>query len=155
MISWTRDMGRSSGRVQWQLTWMRSAPLSWARVTKTSWMSRISGKAWAAAAEADFELAVAFERGGALDGGGFAFDVGEDGGDLGDLAAHLGFELGDEVVGGAEGHRLVDFEVLLDVEGVVVLLDADVVDGEVGAGGDGADAVVDAFGESRRWGWSG
>ena len=61
MISWTRDMGRSSGRVQWQLTWMRSAPLLWARVTKTSWMSRISGKALGDAAEADFELAVAFE----------------------------------------------------------------------------------------------
>ena len=82
----------------------------------------------------------------ALDGGRFAFDVGEDGGDLGDLAPHLGLELGDEAVGGAEGHGFVDLEVLLDVELVVVLLDADVVDGEVGAGGDGADAVVDAFG---------
>ena len=50
-------------------------------------------------------------------------------------------------MGGAEGHGLVDFEVLLDVELVVILLHADVVDGEVGAGGDGADAVVDAFGE--------
>ena len=47
------------------------------------------------AAEADFKLAVALEGVGPLDGGGFAFDVGEDGGDLGDLAAHLGFELGD------------------------------------------------------------
>ena len=73
--------------------------------------------------------------------------MGEDGGDLGDFAAHLGFELGDEGVGGAEGHGLVDFQVLLDVESVVELLDADVVDGEVGAGGDGADAVVDAFGD--------
>ena len=104
------------------------------------------GEGLGGAAEADFELAVAFEGGGALDGGGLAFDVGEDGGDLGDLAADLGLELGDEVVGGAEGHGLVDFEVLLDVELVVVLLNADVVDGEVGAGGDGADAVVDAFG---------
>lgn len=33
------------------------------------------------------------------------------------------------------------------MEGVVVLLHADVVDGEVGACGNGADAVVDAFGE--------
>ena len=24
MMAWTRAMGRSSGRVQWQLTWMRS-----------------------------------------------------------------------------------------------------------------------------------
>ena len=52
----------------------------------------------------------------------------------------------DEGVGGAEGHLLVDFEVLLDVELVVVLLHADVVNVEVGAGGDGADAVVEAFG---------
>jgi len=42
------------------------------------------------AAEADFELAVAFERGGTLDGGGLAFDVGEDGGDFGDFAADFG-----------------------------------------------------------------
>ncbi len=105
------------------------------------------GEGLGGAAETDFELAVAFERGGTLDGGGLAFDVGEDGGDLGDFAAHLGLELGDEGVGVAEGHGLVDFEVLLDVELVVVLLYADVVDGEVGAGGYGADAVVDAFGE--------
>jgi hypothetical protein len=97
------------------------------------------------AAEADFELTVAFEGLGALDGGGLALNVSEDGGNLGDLAAHLGLELGDEGVGGAEGHGFVDLEVLFDVEGVVVLLDADVVDGEVGAGGYGADAVVDAF----------
>ena len=67
----------------------------------------------------------------------FAFDVSEDGGDLGDVAAHLGLELGDEGVGGAEGHGLVDLEMLLDVELMVVLLHADVVDIEVGAGGDG------------------
>ena len=73
--------------------------------------------------------------------------MGEDGGDLGDLAADVGLELGDESVGGAKGHGFVDFEVLLDVKGVVVLLDGDVVDGEVGAGGDGADAVVEAFGD--------
>ena len=72
--------------------------------------------------------------------------MGEDGGDLGDLAAHLGLELGDEAMGGAEGHGFVDLEVLLDVELVVVLLDADVVDVQVRARGDGADSVVDAFG---------
>ena len=49
-------------------------------------------------------------------------------------------------MGGAKGHLLIDLEVLLDVELVVILLHADVVNGEVGAGGDGADAVVDAFG---------
>jgi len=49
-------------------------------------------------------------------------------------------------VSGAEGHGFGDFEVLLDVERVVELLDGDIVNGEVGAGGDGADSVVDAFG---------
>ena len=74
------------------------------------------GEGLSGAAEADFELAVAFEGFGTFDGGGFAFDVGEDGGDLGDFAANLGFKLGDEGVGSAEGHVLVDFEMLLDVK---------------------------------------
>ena len=140
-------MGRSSGRVQWQVTWMRSAPLLCAAGDEDFVDVEDLGEGLGDAAEADFELAVAFERGWALDGGGLAFDVGEDGGDLGDLAADLGLELGDEGVGGGERHGFVDFEVLLDVELMVELLHADVVDGEVGAGGDGADAVVDAFGE--------
>ena len=57
------------------------------------------GEGLGAAAETDFELAVAFEGGGALDGGGFAFDVGKDGGDFGDFAADVGFKLCDEGVG--------------------------------------------------------
>ena len=69
------------------------------------------------AAKADFKEAVAFERGGALDGGWLGLDVGEDGGNLGDLAAHLGLELSDQRVGFAEGHCFVYFEMLLDVEG--------------------------------------
>ena len=84
------------------------------------------------------------------DGGGFALDVGEDGGDFGDVVAHLGFEGGDDVVGFAERHALVYFKVLLDVERAVVLLDADVVDGEVGAGGYGSYAVEDALAEGGR-----
>ena len=88
-----------------------------------------------------------FEGGGVLDGGGLGLDVGEDGGDGRDFAAHVGFKAGDEVVGLAEGEGFVDFEVLLDVEGAFELADGDVVDGEVGAGGDGADAVVDGLGE--------
>ena len=47
------------------------------------------GEGLRGAAETDFELAVALEGGGALDGGGLAFDVGEDGGDLGDVAADV------------------------------------------------------------------
>jgi len=104
------------------------------------------GKGLGAAAEADFKLAVAFERCGPLDGGGLAFDVGEDGGDFGNFAADVRLELRDEGVGGAEGHVLLDFEMLLDVELVVELLHGYVVDGEIGAGGYGADAVVKAFG---------
>ncbi len=99
------------------------------------------------AAEADLELAIAFEGGVALDGGGFGFDVGEDGGDFGDLAAHFGLELGDESVCAAEWHGLVDFQMLVYMQGATEFLHCYVVDGEVGAGGDGADAIVDAFGE--------
>ena len=105
------------------------------------------------AAQAKFQLAVALQRGGALDGGRLALDVGEDGGDGGDLAAHLCLQRGDEVVGLAQGHGLVHLQVLFDVqlgmEGVVLLsadlLHADLMDGEVAAGRDGADAVVDAL----------
>ncbi len=81
--------------------------------------------------------------------------MGEDGGDLGDLAAHLGLELGDEGVGGAEGHGLVDLEVLLDVERCGCTLNADVVDVEVGAGGDGRGCGRGRFRRGRRWGRSG
>jgi len=68
------------------------------------------GEGLGGSAEADFELAVAFEGLRTFDGGGFAFDVGEDGGDLGNLAAHLRFELSDEGVSGTEGHGIVDLE---------------------------------------------
>ena len=47
------------------------------------------GEGLSGATETDFELAVAFEGDGTLDGGGFAFDVSEDGGDLGDVAADV------------------------------------------------------------------
>ena len=105
-----------------------------ARVMVMSWMSRISGKL--RATSRSWLRALWLSRsscGGLDDGGGLGFDVGEDGGDLGDFAAHVGFERGDDVVGLAERHGLVDFEMLLDVQCAVVLLDADVVDGEVGA----------------------
>ena len=47
------------------------------------------GEGLSGASEADFELAVAFEGDGPLDGGGFAFDVSEDRGDFGDVAADV------------------------------------------------------------------
>ena len=104
------------------------------------------GEGLSSATETDFELAVAFEGDGPLDCGGFAFDVSEDRGDFGDVMADVRLELSDESVGGTERHGFVDFQVLFDVKLVVVLLNADVVDVEVGASGDGADAVVNAFG---------
>ncbi len=140
-------MGRSSGRVQWRLTWTLLAAPPWPRVTEISWISRISGKWLAVDAQLLFEVAAGVDLGGGGDGGGFALDVGEQRGDAGDLALHLGLESSDDVVGLAQGHGFGDFEVLLDVEGAFVLPDADVVDGEVGAGGDGADAVEHAFAE--------
>ena len=99
-------------------------------------------------AEAELEGAVAIEGGGSLDSGGFALDVGEDGADLGDVAANVGLEVSDEVVGFAEGHGFGDLEVLLEMEAVGVLLEGEVVNGAVGAEGDGADAVVDGLGSA-------
>ena len=55
-------------------------------------------------------------RDGLLDGGWFGFDVGEDGGDLEDLTAHLGLEMSDEVVGVRGARGFACFEVQLDVE---------------------------------------
>ena len=98
------------------------------------------------APEAKFDLPVAIESGGLLDGRGLTFDMGEDALDLGDVAADVGLELGDKIVGGAERHVLVDLEMLLEMKDAAVLLESDVVDGEVRAGGDGADAVVEALG---------
>ena len=92
-----------------------------------------------------FDVAGGLKERGAADRGGLAFHVGEQGADLGDLAAHVAFELAGDLVGLAQGHGLGDFKVLLDMEGAFVLLDADVVDGKVGASGGGADAVEDAF----------
>ena len=96
-------------------------------------------------AEADFEFAIAFQRSGGLDGRGLAFDVGENGDDGGDLAAHLGLQVGDQFVGLAQRHGLVHFQMLFDMQAAVDVLHGDLVDGKVAAGGDGADAVVDAL----------
>ena len=50
-------------------------------------------------------------------------------------------------MGVAEGHGLVDFEVLFDVELAVERLHGDIVEDDVIACGDGADPVEDAFGD--------
>ena len=76
-----------------------------------------------------------------LDGGGLAFDVGKDRGDLGDFEADFVFERGHLVVRIFHGEALVHFEVLFDVERAFQILHADIVDVEIVAGGDGTNAV--------------
>ncbi len=58
MTSWTWAMGRSSGRVQWQLIWIRSLDAGDEDFVDVEDI----GKGGGGAAEADFELAVALER---------------------------------------------------------------------------------------------
>ena len=101
------------------------------RVTKTSWMSRTPGIVAATWRKRRLDPAVAIERGGLLDGCGLTLDMGKDGGDFGHVAADVRLQLRDEVVRFAEWHVLVDFKVLLEVEDVAVLLQVDVMDGEV------------------------
>ena len=55
---------------------------------------------------------------GLFDGRGFAFDVSENVGDFRDVAAHVGFELGDLIVGLFERHAFVELDVLLNVPGI-------------------------------------
>jgi len=81
----------------------------------------------------------------ALDRGGLALDVGEDGPEFGNFAEELVFHSGNEIVGVGEGHVFVELDVLLDAHFALDGLNADVVDGDVVAGGDGANAVEDAF----------
>ena len=105
------------------------------------------GEALGGVAEVGLDLAVALDADRRLDGRGLALDVGEDGVDLWDFVADLVFDAADEFVGLAEGHGLVDFDVLFDVELAVDRLHGDVVKDDVVARGDGADLVEDAFGD--------
>ena len=120
------------------------------RVTKTSWMSRISRECGGDAAEADFEPGdcVRVRRAARWLQGSDSMWVRMEEINR-DIAAHLGLVLGDEGGGGDERHGLVDFQMLFymkacGVQRVVELLDGDVVDSEIGTGSDGADAVVDS-----------
>lgn len=97
-------------------------------------------------AETQLDLPVAIERGGLLDGRGLTLDVGEDGADLGHIAADVGLELGDEFVRRTKGHVFVDLEMLFEMKEVAVALECDVVNREVYASGDGANTVVNALG---------
>ena len=86
-----------------------------------------------------------------FDGGRLAFDVSEDVVDLGDVVAHIGFEIGDTVVSAFQRHALVEFDMLLDVEAAGKILHADVMDVEIVASGDGADTIEDIFGALGAW----
>jgi len=109
-----------------------------------SCISTISGNC-PATRQLPLEAGVADHLVAGLDGGGLAFDVSEDVGDLGYVVAHVGFEFGDLVVGGLQGKVLIEFDMLLDVEMAVEILHADVVDVEVVASSDGPNAVEDVF----------
>ena len=108
-------------------------------------MSTISGNWLASDFSRRSRFGVADQLVAGFDGGGFAFDVGEDVGDLRHVVAHVGFEFGDLIVSAFEGHAFVEFNVLLHVELAGEILHADVVDVEVVARGDGANAVEDIF----------
>src|ERR1700728_3276548 len=103
--------------------------------------------------KAMFEFRVADHRFGLLDGGRLALDVGKDIGNFRDLAAHVGFELGDLIVGAFEGHALVEFDVLLDVQPAGKVLDADVMHVEIFAGGGSSDAIENILRTLRAREW--
>jgi hypothetical protein len=141
MTSWTCCISSESGSVQWQETLKAVADAPDDDVVDVEDL----GEAFGGVAEVRLDLAVAFDAYGQLDGRGLALDVGEDGVDLRDLVADLVLDAADEVVGLAEGHGLVDFDVLFDIELAVDRLNRDIMQDDIVARGDGADFVEDAF----------
>ena len=105
------------------------------------------GKGTSSVAELCFKVGRRAELGVGGDGFRFAFDVGEQGGDAGDLAADGAFQLRDDGVGVAKTHGFGHFEMLLDGEAAAAILHADIVHGKISLGGNGTDAFEDAFGE--------
>src|SRR5271163_1152284 len=91
------------------------------------------------------DLAVALDAHRQFDGRGLALNVGEDGIDLRDLFADFVFDAADEIVGLSERHRLVDFDVLFDVEFAAYRLDADIMQDYVVARSDRAHLIEDTF----------
>src|ERR1700691_3204883 len=91
------------------------------------------------------EVGVADQLVAGFDGGWFAFDMGEDVGNLRYIEAHVGFEFGDLIMGVLERHAFIKFDVLLDVKPPREILHADVVDVEVVACGHGANTIKDIF----------
>ena len=94
-------------------------------------------------------LAVTRQGFGLLDGGGFRLDVGEDGGDRWDFVADIGFEVSNDVMCLTQGERFVKFKMKFKLQLVVILLDRNIMDGQIGACRHGSDAIMDGFSESR------
>ena len=140
-MSWTRDEGEIVGEGAVAGDVEASANFLDLNVVHIDNFWKLCGQGFQAALEGG----VAYRLVAGFDGGGFAFDVGEDVADLAYVAAHIGFEFGDLIVSAFERHAFVEFDVLLDVEFAGEILHADVVDVEVVASGDGADAVEDIF----------
>src|SRR5579864_353132 len=80
-----------------------------------------------------------------LDGRGLALDVRQDVGDFGNVAPHCRFQLGDLIVGLLHRHALIKFHVLLHVNLTRDVLHTDVVDVQVVASGNGANAIENIF----------
>jgi hypothetical protein len=95
--------------------------------------------------QAMLEFRIADDFFGLLEGGRLALDVGEDVGNFGNIVAHVGLQFGDLIVGGFEGHALVEFDVLFDVQTAGKILDTDVMHVEIIVGSDGANAVEDVL----------
>src|SRR6476661_8169877 len=96
--------------------------------------------------QAPFQPGVVQEFVAGLDGGGLALDVGEDGRNFRHVLANFGFEDGDAVVSFFQAEILVEFEVLFHVQASLEILHADVVDVEIVASGDSADAIENILG---------
>src|SRR5207248_3203333 len=77
----------------------------------------------------------------ALNGGGLALDMGQDGIDLGHLMADFCFQDSNAVVSIFQAQAFVKLEMLLDVQISLEILNADIVHVEVLTSGDGRYAV--------------
>src|SRR5450755_4422849 len=97
------------------------------------------------------QLNAAFEAGGinhavaGFDGGRLTLDVGQDARYFWNVVAHLAFQPCYTVVSVLERHALIEFNMLLDMQGATDVLHADVVHVEIVPGGHGADAIEQAF----------
>src|SRR6202142_22787 len=95
--------------------------------------------------QAPFQFGIVQQLVSGLDGCGLALDVGEDGRNLRDVLANLGFEDGHAVVSFFQAQAFVEFEVLFDVQVALEILHADVVNIEIVAGSNGANAIENVF----------